>query len=100
MTVPLSDHVFLRVLLVEGVHVRAHDGWHTHNRNHKGPWGPVHGVMLHHTAGTASLRICRTGLPGLPGPLCIGLITKDGRVHLVGYGRTNHAGKEIGRAHV
>ena len=23
--------------------------WRTHNRNHKGPWGPVHGVMIHHT---------------------------------------------------
>ncbi|MFB9524045.1 peptidoglycan recognition protein family protein [Streptomyces cremeus] len=28
----------------------------------------------------------------MPGPLCHGVITKDGHIHLVGYGRTNHAG--------
>ncbi|TXS21028.1 N-acetylmuramoyl-L-alanine amidase [Streptomyces sp. ms191] len=67
----------------------------THNRNHKGPWGPVHGVMIHHTVtkGTANtVRICRDGHAALPGPLCHGVIAKDGRVHLVGYGRANHAG--------
>lgn len=51
--------------------------------------------MIHHTAteGTAStVRICRDGCPELPGPLCHGVIAKDGRIHLVGYGRANHAG--------
>ncbi|MFE9934447.1 N-acetylmuramoyl-L-alanine amidase [Streptomyces sp. NPDC005533] len=90
--IPLTAQVFLLALLSEGVRIREHDGWRTHNRNHQGPWGPVDGVMLHHTAGTNSLRVCRTGLPNLHGPLCIGLIAKDGRVHLIGYGRTNHAG--------
>jgi hypothetical protein len=28
----------------------------------------------------------------LPGPLCHGVIAKDGTVHLVGWGRANHAG--------
>jgi hypothetical protein len=36
--------------------------------------------------------MCRKGYTGLPGPLCHGVITKDGKVHLVGYGRANHAG--------
>ncbi|MFV5992406.1 peptidoglycan-binding protein [Streptomyces sp. NPDC056231] len=92
MATPLSADALVRALRDEGVRVLEHGNWKTHNRNHKGPWGPVHGVMLHHTAGTDSLTLCRTGTPDLPGPLCIGLVAKDGTVHLVGYGRTNHAG--------
>ncbi|MFD5792254.1 peptidoglycan-binding protein [Streptomyces diastatochromogenes] len=92
MATPLSADAFVRALRDEGVALREHADWRTHNRNHKGPWGPVHGVMLHHTAGTDSLRLCLDGTAALPGPLCIGLVTKDGTVHLVGYGRTNHAG--------
>jgi len=67
-----------------------------HNRNSVGAWGPVHGVMIHHTVtkGTANtVEICRTGYAGLPGPLCHGVIAKDGTVYIVGYGRANHAGK-------
>lgn len=94
MASPLSADRFLAALLAEGVRVQEHPGWRTHNRNHKGPWGPVHGVMLHHTAGTNSLRTCIEGQSSeVPGPLCLGLIDKDGIVHLIGYGRTNHAGK-------
>ena len=40
----------------------------------------------------STVRLCRDGHPDLPGPLCHGVITKDGTVHLVGYGRANHAG--------
>ncbi|MEU7279655.1 N-acetylmuramoyl-L-alanine amidase [Streptomyces sp. NPDC045431] len=96
MATPLSANSFLDALRDEGLTVVEVGGWRTHNRNHKGPWGPVHGVMLHHTAskgGEQTVRVCREGRPGLPGPLCHGVITKDGRVHLVGYGRANHAGK-------
>lgn len=67
-----------------------------HNRNAVGAWGPVHGVMIHHTVtkGTANtVEICRKGYEGLPGPLCHGVIAKDGTVYVVGYGRANHAGK-------
>ncbi len=92
MATPLTPDALVRALRGEGVRVREHGDWRTHNRNHKGPWGPVHGVMLHHTAGRDSLAVCRHGLPDLPGPLCVGLIAKDGTLHLVGYGRTNHAG--------
>ncbi|MGW2512542.1 hypothetical protein ACWC0A_24770 [Streptomyces scopuliridis] len=38
------------------------------------------------------MAICRDGHSTLPGPLCHGVIGKDGVVHLVGYGRANHAG--------
>src|SRR5690606_35904709 len=95
MAPPMSASAFLSALKAEGLTVVEVGNWRTHNRNHKGPWGPVHGVMIHHTVTKGSARtveICRKGYSGLPGPLCHGVITKDGRVHLVGYGRANHAG--------
>jgi hypothetical protein len=95
MAPPLSASEFLDALRDEGVRVVEVGDWRHHNRNHKGPWGPVHGVMIHHTVTSGSARtvaICRDGYSSLPGPLCHGVITKDGRVHLVGYGRANHAG--------
>ncbi|MEU2020961.1 N-acetylmuramoyl-L-alanine amidase [Streptomyces sp. NPDC016469] len=95
MSSPMSASAFLAALKKEGLTVVEVGDWRSHNRDHKGPWGPVNGVMIHHsvTEGTeATVRVCRDGHPDLPGPLCHGVIAKDGRVHLVGYGRTNHAG--------
>ncbi len=95
MASPLSARSFLDALRDEGVTVVEVGDWEHHNRNHKGPWGPVHGIVIHHTVTSGSARtvkICRDGHAALPGPLCHGVITKDGRVHLVGYGRANHAG--------
>ena len=91
----MSAAAFLKALEGEGLVVVEVGDWRDHNRNGKGPWGPMHGVMIHHTVTKGSARtvdICRKGYAGLPGPLCHGVITKDGRVHLVGYGRANHAG--------
>ncbi|MEJ8642545.1 N-acetylmuramoyl-L-alanine amidase [Streptomyces sp. MS1.HAVA.3] len=95
MAAPMSADRFIDALRNEGLTVVEVGAWRTHNRNHKGPWGPVHGVMIHHTVtrGTAyTVQLCREGHSALPGPLCHGVIAKDGRVHLVGYGRANHAG--------
>jgi hypothetical protein len=95
MATPPSASTFASLLRTEGVTVVEVGSWKTHNRNSKGPWGPVHGVLIHHTVtrGTATtVKICRDGHSALPGPLCHGVIAKDGRVHLVGYGRANHAG--------
>lgn len=95
MAEPLTATRFLAALEDEGCRVVEVGSWRTHNRNAKGPWGPVHGVMIHHTVTsgtTATVRICRDGHASLPGPLCHAVIAKDGTVHLVGYGRTNHAG--------
>ncbi|MFE5482080.1 peptidoglycan-binding protein [Streptomyces sp. NPDC056527] len=95
MATPLTADQLLAALRAEGVTVVEHDGWRTHNRNQAGPWGPVNGVMIHHTvsSGTASsVELCYNGYDGLPGPLCHGVIAKDGTVHLVGNGRANHAG--------
>ena len=95
MAPPMTAAQFLQAFLDEGVHVVEVGPWETHNRNHMGPWGPMHGVMIHHTVTSGSaqtVEMCRKGYTGLPGPLCHGVITKDGKVHLVGYGRANHAG--------
>lgn len=76
--------------------VVEHGSWRTHNRNQHGNWGPVNGVMIHHTGAYSSeddmVELCRTGYNDLPGPLCHGVIDRSGTIHLVGYGRTNHAG--------
>ncbi|MGC9539969.1 peptidoglycan-binding protein [Streptomyces sp. UG1] len=96
MAKPLSADQFLAALKKSGVRVVEHSSWRTHNRNHKGAWGPVHGVMIHHTGPysteAAMVELCRTGYTDLPGPLCHGVIDRSGTVHLVGYGRANHAG--------
>jgi hypothetical protein len=95
MSSPMSASRFLDALRAEELKVVQVGDWRTHNRNHKGPWGPVHGVMIHHTVTKGSARtvaLCRDGYADLPGPLCHGVITKDAAVHLVGYGRANHAG--------
>src|SRR3546814_6633136 len=51
--------------------------------------------MIHHTVTKGhdnTVSICRTGYSTLPGPLCHAVICKKGEIHVVGYGRTNHAG--------
>ncbi|UQA93689.1 N-acetylmuramoyl-L-alanine amidase [Streptomyces halobius] len=99
MATPLSPDRLVAALRAEGVRVVERPGWRTHNRNHKGPWGPVRGVMIHHTvtSGTSNtVSICERGYEGLPGPLCHGVIAKDGTVHLIGNGRANHAGRGDG----
>ncbi|MER7399032.1 peptidoglycan recognition family protein [Streptomyces sp. NPDC000151] len=95
MAIPLTASKALRALRAEGLTVKQVGNWRTHNRNRQGRWGPVHGVILHHTGtrGTErTVELCRDGRPGLPGPLCHAVIDKRGVVWLVGWGRTNHAG--------
>ncbi|MCT9084077.1 peptidoglycan-binding protein [Streptomyces fulvoviolaceus] len=99
MATPLSADALVSALHKEGVTVVEHAGWRTNNRNHKGSWGPVNGVVIHHTvtSGTAAtVSLCFNGRSDLPGPLCHGVIAKDGTVHLVGNGRANHAGSGDG----
>lgn len=99
MATPLSADRLLSALRDEGVRVEEYKSWRTNNRDSAGDWGPVHGVMLHHTAtsGTdGSVALCYAGRSDLPGPLCHGVIAKDGVVHLVGHGRANHAGSGDG----
>jgi len=89
----------LAALRAEGVDVSEYKSWRTHSRNHVGPWGPVHGVVIHHTvsSGTASsVELCYSGHASLPGPLCHTVGAKDGRLFMVGHGRANHAGSGDG----
>ncbi|MEU0393801.1 peptidoglycan recognition family protein [Streptomyces sp. NPDC006208] len=95
MATPLSADSILKALRDEGATVVEHRNWRTHNRNHMGPWGPVHGVVIHHTvsSGTdSSVELCYNGHASLPGPLCHTVGAKDGRLFMVGHGRANHAG--------
>ncbi|MET9944793.1 N-acetylmuramoyl-L-alanine amidase, partial [Streptomyces sp. NPDC006341] len=100
MATPLTADRVLSAFKSAGLTVEEVGDWRNHNRNHRGPFGPVHGVMIHHTVsrGTAySVELCYDGHSDLPGPLCHAVIDKAGVIHLVGHGRTNHAGKGDGR---
>lgn len=97
MAPPITARRIVELLREWNIPYKAIDPtWATHNRNHKGPWGEVHGIMWHHTgsdeqAGMPS--ILWSGYEGLPGPLCHGGIDRNGVVLLSGWGRCNHAGK-------
>lgn len=101
MAAPLSADRVVEVLRAEGVEVREHRSWRTHNRNGAGPWGGVNGVMIHHTAGVGAgmADLCYNGISGLPGPLCHAFAPKSGPLYLVGHGRANHAGTVAANAH-
>ena len=95
MAKPLSADRLVKALEDEGLTVHEVRHWRRHNRNAKGAWGPLNGVMIHHTvtSGTdGSVRLCYDGRSDLPGPLCHGVIDKNGEIWLVGNGRANHAG--------
>ncbi|MEV6854682.1 N-acetylmuramoyl-L-alanine amidase [Streptomyces microflavus] len=95
MATPLSAEKQLKALRDEGVKVAERSGWRTNNRNHKGPWGPVYGVVIHHTVSSgddSSVALCYNGDSALPGPLCHGVGRNDGTVALVSSARANHAG--------
>lgn len=95
MAQPLSASTAEKALRAAVARVATVPGWQTHNRAGHGAWGPVHGVVIHHTVtkgAAATVRICHDGHSTLPGPLCHGVVTKDGTVTLVGWGRANHAG--------
>jgi hypothetical protein len=90
---PLTADQLVAALKAEGLVVHEVRDWRHHNRNSRGAWGPMNGVMLHHTAGiNGMVDYCYNGSSDLPGPLCHGVIDKKGEVWLVGNGRANHAG--------
>lgn len=96
MSQPLTPDQMMKALQEEGLRPVGVRDWKTHNRNHKGAWGPVHGVMIHHTVTGPdvmdTVRLCYDGHSDLPGPLCHAVGGKDGKIYLVGHGRANHAG--------
>jgi len=94
MATPMTPAQLLSQLKKWDVPYQEYKDWKTHNRNHKGAWGPVNGFMVHHTGSDAKDQraLLYNGISGLPGPLCHFGIAQDGTVHLVGWGRANHAG--------
>lgn len=94
MATPMTADQFLAALKAEGLHVVARPGWRTHDRNGHGGWGPINGVMIHHTAGVApgDGSVVWSGRSDLPGPLAHGYLAKSGTVTMTSAGRANHAG--------
>jgi hypothetical protein len=96
MAEPKSADAWLAALKRFGVDVVEVGDWRNHERDDETGkvFGPVFGVMIHHTAGVekGAVNFCRNGSAKLPGPLCHGVITKDGRCHVISHGRANHAG--------
>ena len=95
MADPMSAATLLRILKGEGVAVKAPNaGWTTHERDDETgkPFGPVHGVMIHHTASHNSFNVVYNGRSDLPGPLAHAYIDKAGVVWMCSSGRANHAG--------
>jgi hypothetical protein len=81
-------------LKAEGVTVTLEPGWETAGRDSATgkPFGPVVGVLIHHTVGTNSLAFVKRGNADLPGPLCHSLLAKSGMHHQISIHRANHAG--------
>lgn len=94
MATPLSAAKMLAVLKAEGLTVHEHSGWATHNRDSATgkTFGPVIGVLIHHTAGHNDRELCYNGRSGLPGPLCHSWLGKTDGLWMIGHGRANHAG--------
>ncbi|MDT0567929.1 N-acetylmuramoyl-L-alanine amidase [Streptomyces sp. DSM 3412] len=101
MAAPLSADQIVAALTAEGVNVREYKSWRTHNRDAATgkTFGPVNGIVIHHTAGNDSLDFCYTGTADLPGPLCHTHLSKTGVATMVGHGRANHAGSFAQNAH-
>jgi len=94
MATPLTAARMLAVLKAEGLTVHEHTGWTTHNREAATgkTFGPVIGVLIHHTAGHGDKEICYNGRSDLPGPLCHSWLGKTAGLWMIGHGRANHAG--------
>ena len=95
MAEPLSENRLVAILKAEGVKVAEYPGWRDRERDDETgkPFGPVHMVLNHHTAGSNSLAtVAKNGVPGLPPPLAHIHLAKTGLATLCSAGRANHAG--------
>lgn len=95
MAPPLTHDRFIAILKAEGVKVAEYPGWRDRERDDETgrPFGPVHMVLNHHTAGADSLTaVAKNGIAGLPGPLAHIHLAKSGLATLCSGGRANHAG--------
>ncbi|GAB5468284.1 MAG: peptidoglycan-binding domain-containing protein [Rhodospirillales bacterium] len=84
------------VLKDAGLKVAEQPGWKTRGRPSR--FGPIEGVICHHTAGglsgnMPSLRVVTEGRAGLSGPLSQLCLGRDGTYYVVAAGKANHAGR-------
>jgi N-acetylmuramoyl-L-alanine amidase len=78
-----------------GIKYVAYKSWSTHNRGDRGNgFSDLNGLVLHHTGsdGDGQEGYLYTGTEALPGPLCHWGMDNEGVLHLIGWGRANHAG--------
>ena len=95
MATPLTPAQWIKILKAEGVRTAEYPGWTTRERDDETgkPFGPVHMMLNHHTAGRDSLAlVAKNGLPSLPAPLCHVHLAKNGLATMCSAGRANHAG--------
>jgi len=94
MATPMTADERLTAYRAEGLTVNEYPGWRTHGRDDETgrTFGPVVGVLIHHTAGRNDKDLCYKGRTGLPGPLCHNWLGKTAGLWMIGHGRTNHAG--------
>lgn len=100
-TTPMTAAQWLENLVFEGVSATGYLDWKTHERDDETgkPFGPVNGVVIHHTAGANSLSLCYNGTSSLPGPLCHTHLSKTAVASMLSKGRANHAGTFAQNAH-
>ncbi|WP_455754887.1 N-acetylmuramoyl-L-alanine amidase [Streptomyces misionensis] len=95
MSDPMTPDQWRAALKAEGVKFTEYSGWTTRDRDAATgkAFGPVHGALNHHTAGSNSLgAVAADGAPNLPAPLCHTFLPKSGVAVLVSCHRANHAG--------
>jgi N-acetylmuramoyl-L-alanine amidase-like protein len=94
MASPMTAAQWRAVLAAEGVHAAFHAGWETFGRDDETgkPFGPVFGVVIHHTAGQNDLHVILNGLPNLPPPLAHAWCGKTEGIVQTSCHRANHAG--------
>lgn len=95
MASPMSASALVTVLRAEGVIVKTpRSGWATHERDDETgkTFGPVNGVLIHHTAGHGDFNVVYDGNSSLPGPRAHVYINKAGEALMCSAGRANHAG--------
>jgi hypothetical protein len=100
MSTPVTSAQRIHAFTKWGVPIFEHSGWENHNRAGHGEWGPVNGIMIHHTGDDApddaDVQVLWNGRADLPGPLCDWGMRDDGTAVMIGNGRTNHAGSGSG----
>lgn len=94
MATPMTPAQWTAALKAEGVRADYWSGWTTRGRDAATgkPFGPVNGIMIHHTAGTNSLNTVINGRSDLPGPLAHAHLAKTGALTMISVHRANHAG--------